>query len=252
MGRVVLLTRDHPLCWVVANALARSFPDLLAIVETTSSRFEIATRRRRRFGLKTVIGQAAFAPLGRFVGHVSRRRFEEIVRTHDLDVRAGRVAVTHVASINGPAAIEVLHGIDPGVVAVAGTRVIGAKVLHSIGAPFLNLHAGITPAYRGTDTGYWALATGRPDCFGVTIHLVDRGLDTGPIVYQKRVRPEREDTIGTYASLLIAEGIPLLIRALEDTLAGRLATRPAAGESRLWTKPTIVQYLGNIVRHGVW
>jgi methionyl-tRNA formyltransferase len=237
---------------MVANALAGPFPDLLAIVEKSASRFEIATRRRRRFGLKTVIGQAAFAPLGRYLGHVSRRRFEEIVRTHDLDLRAGRIPLTHVASINGPAAIEALHDIDPAVVAVAGTRMIGAEVLRSIGAPFLNLHAGITPAYRGTDTGYWALATGRPDCFGVTIHLVDRGLDTGPIVYQKRVLPGRDDTIATYPCLLIAKAIPLLIRALEDALAGRLATRPASGESRLWTKPTILQYVGNIVRHGVW
>jgi methionyl-tRNA formyltransferase len=237
---------------MVANALAGLFPDLLTIVERSGSRFEILTRRRHRFGLGTVIGQAAFSPLGRFLSHVSRRRFEEIVRTHDLDVRAGRVAVTHVASINGPAAIKVLDGFDPGVVAVVGTRLIGAQVLNSIGAPFLNLHAGITPAYRGNDTGYWALATRRPDCFGVTIHLVDRGLDTGPIVYQKRVVPDREDTIATYPCLLVAEGIPLLIRALEDTLEGRLATRPASGESRLWTKPTIMQYVRNIVRQGVW
>jgi methionyl-tRNA formyltransferase len=237
---------------MVANALAGPFPNLLAIVEKSSSRFEILTRRRRRFGLGTVIGQAAFAPLGRFLRHVSRRRFEEIIGSRNFDVRPGRVAITHVASINGPAAIEVLHGIDPGVVAVAGTRLIGAKVLNSIGAPFLNLHAGITPAYRGNDTGYWALATGRPDCFGVTIHLVDRGLDTGPIVYQKRVVPDREDTIATYPCLLVAEGIPLLVRALEDALAGRLATRPASGASRLWTKPTMIQYVRNIVRHGVW
>jgi methionyl-tRNA formyltransferase len=237
---------------MVANALAGAFPDLVTIIEAGSGRLEVLARRRRRFGLATVIGQAAFAPIGRLLRGTSRARIEQIIRAHDLDPRARRVATTRVASINSQATLDLLQGLGPSVVAVSGTRLIGARVLAGVSAPFINIHAGITPAFRGNDTGYWALASGHPAGFGITIHLVDRGLDTGPIVYQKQLAPGREDTITTYPYLQVVEGIPLLVRALEDALAGRLATRAASGESRLWTKPTIIEYARGVVRRGVW
>jgi hypothetical protein len=158
MPQVALLTRENPLCWTVANALAAAFPDLVTIIEEGNGRLAMLARRRRRFGIGTVVGQAAFAPLGWVLRHASRHRLERIVRSHYLDSRAGRVAATRVASINSEAAIDLLRGIAPDVVAVAGTRLIGAEVLTRICAPFINIHAGITPAFRGNDAGYWALA----------------------------------------------------------------------------------------------
>jgi len=70
----------------------------------------------------------------------------------------------------------------PDVVVVNGTRIIAEKVLHSVPATFLNTHSGITPLYRGAHGGYWALVKkDRANC-GVTIHVVDAGIDTGGIV----------------------------------------------------------------------
>jgi methionyl-tRNA formyltransferase len=252
MRRVVLLTKDHPLCWMVVNALAGAFPDCVTIIEGRGGPLEVLTRRLRRFGLRKVLGQAAYAPIGRVLRHTSRHRLEQIIRSHDLDPSPGLVAVCRVASINSQDAIDRLQALGPRAIAVCGTRVLGARVLASVSAPFVNIHAGITPAYRGNDAGYWALANGRPECFGVTIHVVDKGLDTGPIVYQKQIAPGREDTIATYPYLQVAEGIPLLIRAVEYALQGNLAARPASGASRLWTKPTIIEYARNVGRHGVW
>jgi methionyl-tRNA formyltransferase len=237
---------------MVINALARVFPDLTTIIEERGGRIEVLTRRWHRFGPSTVLGQAALTPIGRILHHVSRKRREQIIRTHNLDSSPGQVAIIHIRSINSQDAIDLLIQADPRVIAVCGTRVISANVLTSVSAPFINLHAGITPSYRGNDTGYWALADGRPECFGVTVHVIDQGLDTGPIVYQQQIAPSCEDNIATYPFLQVAEGIPLLIRAVEDALQGGLATRVVVGESRLWTKPTIIQYARNAIRRGVW
>ena len=47
----------------------------------------------------------------------------------------------------------------------------------------INVHAGISPFYRGTDCNFWALYDGNPHLVGSTVHLLSEGLDNGPIIY---------------------------------------------------------------------
>jgi hypothetical protein len=47
----------------------------------------------------------------------------------------------------------------------------------------INIHAGVSPYYRGTDCNFWALYDGNPHLVGTTIHLLSKGLDNGPILY---------------------------------------------------------------------
>lgn len=47
----------------------------------------------------------------------------------------------------------------------------------------INIHMGVSPYYRGTDCNFWALFDGNPHLVGATIHLLSKGLDSGPIFY---------------------------------------------------------------------
>jgi hypothetical protein len=47
----------------------------------------------------------------------------------------------------------------------------------------INIHAGVSPYYRGTDCNFWALFDGNPHLVGSTIHLLAKGLDNGPMLY---------------------------------------------------------------------
>src|SRR2546421_3506848 len=47
----------------------------------------------------------------------------------------------------------------------------------------LNIHMGISPYYRGSSTNFWAMYDNRPDLVGATIHLLSRGLDSGPMLF---------------------------------------------------------------------
>ena len=47
----------------------------------------------------------------------------------------------------------------------------------------INIHMGISPYYRGTDCNFWALYDNNPHLVGATIHLLTKGLDSGPILY---------------------------------------------------------------------
>lgn len=47
----------------------------------------------------------------------------------------------------------------------------------------VNIHMGVSPHYRGSSCNFWALHDGRPELVGATIHLLSRGLDSGPMLY---------------------------------------------------------------------
>ena len=47
----------------------------------------------------------------------------------------------------------------------------------------LNIHMGVSPYYRGTDCNFWALFDDNSHLVGATIHLLSKGLDSGPILY---------------------------------------------------------------------
>ncbi len=47
----------------------------------------------------------------------------------------------------------------------------------------INIHAGVSPYYRGSDCNFWALYDGNPHLVGATIHLLSKGLDSGPMLY---------------------------------------------------------------------
>ena len=93
----------------------------------------------------------------------------------------------------------------------------GALVI-SLAAPFINYHAGITPKYRGVHGGYWAKAEGDPGNFGITVHLIDKGIDTGEVLYQARLASTAEDNYSTFPYLQLVAALPLLERAADDAL----------------------------------
>ena len=47
----------------------------------------------------------------------------------------------------------------------------------------INIHMGISPYYRGTDCNFWSLYDNNPHLSGATIHMLSKGLDSGPILY---------------------------------------------------------------------
>jgi len=66
---------------------------------------------------------------------------------------------------------------------------------------FVNFHGGILPEYRGSCTINWAIIN-EEDITGVTLHLIDSGIDTGPVIDISTVKINHEDTSETVYSLL--------------------------------------------------
>lgn len=247
MSSVVLLARDRVSTRIVFHRLRASFPDLRVVIEDGVSRAVLLKGRVRRLGLLPAAGQALFTVAAEpLLRRAAAARIAEIKREHRLDdAPIPEEVVTRVPSVNSDEARAALRALEPRVVVVNGTRIIGKQTLGCVDAPFINMHAGITPRYRGVHGGYWALAEGRGELAGTTVHLVDEGIDTGSVLGQAAFEATPRDSFATYPYLHYAAGLPLLEAAVRDALEGRLITRAslAADGSRLYHHPTLWGYL---------
>ena len=70
-------------------------------------------------------------------------------------------------------------------------HILKQHVIQGFGCPIFNLHISYLPYNRGAHPNFWSFYDNTPS--GVTIHLIDSNIDTGPIVKQKYVNFEESD-----------------------------------------------------------
>lgn len=222
------------------------------IVEDKPSAVKMLRRRAKRLGVHKAIGQALFVAYSRRLERQTSQRKQELMSDLEVKVKPFPTDRTlRVTSINDDSVIAALKRHRPDVVVVFGTRIISSRVLSSIDAPFINTHMGITPRYRGVHGGYWALAKGDRENCGVTVHLVDEGIDTGGVLHQQVIEPSDADNFFTYPALQLDAALPLLKAALHDVEHDQIRPNAGVGPSQLWHHPTIFEYLATRVRHKV-
>ncbi len=83
----------------------------------------------------------------------------------------------------------------------------------------INVHASLLPKYRGAAPIHRAIIDGERES-GVTIMQMDRGMDTGPILAQKRVAIPGAMTAGELHDILAVEGADLLVKTLAELARG--------------------------------
>jgi methionyl-tRNA formyltransferase len=174
------------------------------------------------FGIPSDYGTA-------FLLHLIERRVNVVAvvcstrwqRTHpkaDLIARiAGHIGrpVEVTADANAEPFARCLKGYDPDVVVMASfDQILKAHTLAIPRRGWLNIHPSLLPRHRGPEPIYWTIANGDPEA-GISVHLTVPRIDAGPILAQRRVAVSTNDTAGTLARRLVAEGLP----ALDETLA---------------------------------
>ena len=88
--------------------------------------------------------------------------------------------------INEEYVLEWVKKIKPDLIVSHGPERLREKFIKLAKYGGINVHWGLSPAYRGMDTVRWPLFHKKPEWIGVTIHKLDENLDTGPIIYQAR------------------------------------------------------------------
>ena len=141
-------------------------------------------------------------------------------------------ALEHGLSVFQPASLrreevqQELASLKPQVIVVAAYgKILPPAVLTMPPSGCLNLHPSRLPKFRGPSPVVTTILEG-DEITGVTLMLLDEGMDTGPIIAQREQAVSPEDTAETLTAALFKLGASLLSEQLAPWVAGELTCQP--------------------------
>jgi phosphoribosylglycinamide formyltransferase-1 len=130
------------------------------------------------------------------------------------------------------AVVAALREADADWVVLAGfMRLVTPRLLGAFPSRILNIHPALLPAFPGVDAQEQALDYG-VKITGCTVHLVDEGKDTGPIVAQRAVPVLPDDDASALRARILVQEHALLVEVLQGVAQGRLEVVPGAEGKR--------------------
>ncbi|MCW5765765.1 MAG: hypothetical protein KIT68_07300 [Phycisphaeraceae bacterium] len=208
--------------------------------------------RRRKFCKMLKIG-----PLGAWNGVRMRAWYgsdlDAMLGTESIDDLCTRrgVPLVLVPALNCDQTVDALRSFAPDLALSLGNGYIGERVFSTPRLGMLNVHHEELPKLKGAQGVIWQLYHGSATT-GFTIHKIDKGIDTGAIVYQERVPIEFGASIGetvtrTMATLL-RRSAAALARVVSDAERQINAAKPQSG-GKHFTTPTFWQYRRMVREH---
>jgi methionyl-tRNA formyltransferase len=153
--------------------------------------------------------------------------------------------VLQPASVKDPSFLEALRAVRPDLVVVAAFgQILPKAVLDLPPLGCLNIHPSLLPAYRGAAPINWSIIRGEKQT-GVTIMLMDEGMDSGDILTQEQTPIGKTETYGELHDRLAAQGATLLVKTIDRIVAGN-AQRQKQDSSRATFAPRLNRETGRI------
>jgi len=140
--------------------------------------------------------------------------------------QARGLTVVQPASLKAAGVVKRLGGFKPDVIVVAAFgQILPKPVLDLPRLGCLNIHPSLLPRFRGASPVASAILAG-DDFSGVSIMLMDEGLDTGPVLARAQIPVSPRDTTGSLTAKLSWLGARLLGEVLVGWSRGELTPRP--------------------------
>ncbi|HLY27951.1 MAG TPA: methionyl-tRNA formyltransferase, partial [Aggregatilineales bacterium] len=161
-----------------------------------------------------------------------------------LAVAAG-IAVIQPEKLREPGAFEQLQALEPEIIVVAAFgQILRQNVLDLPRFGCINVHASLLPRWRGAAPIQASIRAGDIQT-GITIMVMEAGLDTGPMLSQRAIPILPDDTGLTLHDKLADLGGPLLVETLRAYLRGEIAPKPQ-DESQQTYAPMLKKDEGHI------
>lgn len=225
--RVVLLTQDEPLFLAPSiDYLLSRKPDAVDVVgcvvfdpSPLGKKVSLASRAQE---LLRVFGAAYFL---RYAARFATARMRPSRRISTILRKFAVPELRLEENVNAPASVQAIRAMEPDLlVSVAGNQIFRPALLKVAPKGCLNVHSALLPKYRGLMPTFWVMKNGERET-GVSVFLVDEGIDSGPIVVQKRV-PIRTNRLEELIRETKVVGMDAVWEAVEKVRRGRLKLIP--------------------------
>lgn len=135
------------------------------------------------------------------------------------------IPVFQPVKVKEPEAVETLRSYEADIfVVVAFGQILSEEILQMPKYGCVNIHASLLPKYRGAGPIQWAIIDGEKET-GITIQQMDKGVDTGDILFQSVVPIDAKETGESLFEKLAKAGAALIVEALPKIEAGEVTPR---------------------------
>lgn len=251
--RLLLLTNRQPNQIALANKLAEVADVAGVVLSANVPRRKPNIRKRARLSINRIASRT----VGReFIESwlSLQSRYEAVYR------QLPSADVTMVANVNDLQTVEAIKRVEPDLVVVSGTNLVGASVIAAAGRGrgIVNLHTGISPYVRGgPNCTNWCLSRNWFHLIGNTVMWLDLGIDTGNIIATEQTPLTGRESLGDLHWAVMEHAHRLYVESIRRLGAGLpLPSVPqssiAAGayfESVDWNATTMRAALRNFRRN---
>lgn len=140
------------------------------------------------------------------------------------------IPVHYCKTLNDTEVVQGLKDTQPDIVVFTGGGLIREATLNASGHGILNCHMGILPRFRGMDVVEWPILENRLNEIGVTVHFMDKGVDTGDILSIHKIPPTANESVAQLRERFEPIMCRQLVRTCLDFLNGNLERKPQAPE----------------------
>ncbi len=140
--------------------------------------------------------------------------------------------------LKNPAFLDTLKSLNADIQIVVAFRMLPEIVWNMPRFGTFNLHGSLLPQYRGAAPINWAVINGETET-GVTTFFIEKDIDTGQIIFQKREPISPEDDAGTVYERLMEIGADLVLKTVQAVEKGDYPQTPQAEIGELKAAPKI-------------
>ena len=153
---------------------------------------------------------------------ISYRNKKNITLKNVNNLRKNGVSVFYVNDLNSKFVESKLKLINPYLCVFTGGGLIRENILNNSGVGVINCHMGILPKYRGMDVVEWPILLNDFNNLGITVHFMDKGVDTGDIIKTYKVKPQANDSIKTLRERFEPHIIEKMTETIDEYIRGKL------------------------------
>jgi len=236
---VVMMVSDQPAARMLARSIAERNIALKAII------IQVPRPRQKTWKdkVRDLLGDAHFLRFASLRWPAEARRLyyaERRLQKNAARILTGAIGdgslsfpktrVLRTSDINSDEVFQLLQQAAPDLIVVYATGLLRRRIIDSAPLGAINAHTAVLPDYRGACAESWQLFNSAYDKTGISIHFIDEGVDTGDIIYTKRVTV----SVGTDPFTLRALNTVEIVRnypAIVERVLGGNVERHAQGKS---------------------
>lgn len=244
--KVVIITQNEPFyLYTNLKYLFNTLPENIEIVGCVIASVS-PFGKRESFLKKTLKTYAIFG--SKFFIHYSIRylhaklfkpSINQLLQSKKID------RIELIASINSKESLEKIRAYNPDLlVSILGNQIFKKQLLELAPKGSINLHSSLLPKYRGLMPTFWVLKNNE-NFTGVSVFFIDEGIDSGPIIIQKKIKIETKiqaDLIRETKKI----GMELIAKAIELIAQEKVKLIPNPNNKKTYysfpTKQDVIEF----------